>query len=1503
MPERFPDRPERNEENLKKAGLELEKEEKSEKEKISEEVIPEEKTPTEIEKEVILNSLSLETELEKDATKEFKKERNEEWEEKKDNLTITELKETVEFNESQIKNLLHYGDSFFHLSEEEGEKIEKLNINLPEETEEVYFSLNKIKDFMEKAQNYRQKAFNLIGITEEAEGVYINKQAQEGGWSSFQELKEEHERLEEEMMNLDEKLTYNKSLKKFIFDKEYRQERKQDKQKFKEVKKEYEHNEKLFHPLSYYNFSIREQIRGFNQLLDMYGQNTKYFTEKIGDKLREKFIQYIKNKQKEMAPADEFKDYDLSLWGQNFSKVKNCLTIEKSLKEVITAMEDREKWYVFDINKLKGSMVKSSISQHIIEFFKDVSFNDWEKFCADNENTLTEEIRKTVSGVITDRILETREKFDDGRLQREADSLSNSSFVFADKETMPIAVINLLNISDYYDRVMVENRAAAVFEKFKEENFDVPGIKKIVKAKEMVNSVGEFLRGEREMYTRYLLADGLLEAGSFYLKSNDPRMQVLGALSLREIDRYEGADSNRSDEVYKMFNNVYKEKNLNERVIGAIGKVALDEVWYTKNFYAKQIAFNLIKDYDRLYNVNQWKIKEAAPRMVGLFVSKNEVSNINEEEAEVLAKVLEIEPKDLIKTINLINLAINTLNVNHDYSPLEFKLYHRLAKIEDAEDFLVKLNNLGCHFRIDSTDKLLKIHENKEEFISRVKQLKNSLSDSASFNFIERDEDVYKITDSNLLEILGSFKSDKGLQNFVLNNLDKILAITSERRENYIKILDKIEHSPSQEIQKLKNQILSEIVSTDNPEISYEKIEQVFLKNNLPAVGKIYRIFETLYPAYKIKSLINYQSSPVLQKAGPTRRRHIFYQDLLKTHIRSANRSLREYAEAFLSGEGVLAKAERDGFDNLAGEEKERLKYFFGRLNTLFLSSSLGENIKAVERGLSLEDEYKRLKISLVVKEGQTVKERVEEMFLRPAGLDSLGALLDEMAEAKREAHERNMELAKNLKAGDLNLSPGDILKGVNEKFINLILQNGSVSKEFLGADTPGSDSTPFDTDVSVVLKQDVENGKNNAFKNSMAASFGNLVLAIRDRGQFQVTRRHGQELGRQQTDNGKMELFSTGGGGQHYGVRTGFPSTEIDFIIARDSFLEKGYGYNEGKVEELYYEIAQNGFYIPVTDEEGEIVFTPEMYNEYRKTFDGLDRFDGNPLEIKRLSTGDSYLQQVKEITKEMKKDRKEVVNLSDGIIKEVRRALGVLGITFKDKYDPGILGAELLDIGSTGRGTNMPGDYDFDFTLKLDDKDFESAEVIAKNIKSEMEFQEDKSHPEASGYYQLRLMGITKIGKIKLKESLDLDIGFVKKSDLAVFGSHNAIEEKLEWIKDNLGEDAYWEVLGNIVLAKKILKEGGAYKRVEQGGFGGIGTENWILANSGNLEEAFRTFRGAAYENGKIISFDEFMKKYKIFNAGMNIKHLFHDNYIKNMTESGYAAFVKTADEFLSK
>ena len=89
----------------------------------------------------------------------------------------------------------------------------------------------------------------------------------------------------------------------------------------------------------------------------------------------------------------------------------------------------------------------------------------------------------------------------------------------------------------------------------------------------------------------------------------------------------------------------------------------------------------------------------------------------------------------------------------------------------------------------------------------------------------------------------------------------------------------------------------------------------------------------------------------------------------------------------------------------------------------------------------------------------------------------------------------------------------------------------------------------------------------------------------------------------------------------------------------------------------------------------------------------------------------------------------------------------------------------------------------------------------------------------------------------------------------------------------------------------------------RVEHGGFGGIGVENWLLSHNGNMREAFRSFRDAAYENGVRVPFERFKEKYKIFNPGMNLKNLYHDNYIENIKPEGYDRIVVVIESFLQK
>lgn len=741
-----------------------------------------------------------------------------------------------------------------------------------------------------------------------------------------------------------------------------------------------------------------------------------------------------------------------------------------------------------------------------------------------------------------------------------------------------------------------------------------------------------------------------------------------------------------------------------------------------------------------------------------------------------------------------------------------------------------------------------------------------------------------------MVDLFETYKGQLNIQRFIFNYAKEVAAIPREKLADYIEIFQKIDESPSQEVQRLKESLLQELLNTADPIGSYRKVEEVFIKNNLPIVGKVFKIFQVLHPPEAIAQKLR-NGSPLLTQAKTRGRYYTIYQDLLKIHVESANRSLRQYIEVLLSGEEILQKLDQGGIDNLDEQEQVKLKYFLDKVNTLFINSALAKNItgEVIKTDSPLQERYQQLRTSLGVQQGQALTERIGEMFLKPIGLERLSDVVKRMRQRKLQAHERNLALVAN---NQLQLKAGDLLKGVQTTYISNILQNGSVAKEFLGAGST-SDSTPFDTDVSLVLPDDEAKGFEGAVASSMAPGFGQLLFALKNRGQFQHTIR-GERVVR---DPDKLELFATGGG-RHYGIRTGFPSTEIDFMVAQDSLIN-----DKRELEKIFYEIAQNGYYIPITDKKGAPLFTPEMYEEYHRTFDGLERFDGAPFTFRPLPDEAFSYNQVKEIVTEKESDEEKISALAETIRAGVKRVLERAGVTLKGEFDSSILGAEFFDIGSTGRRTNLPGDYDFDFTLKLNAKDFRRASEIAQQIKQEFIIQKDESHAEQSGYYQLRAIGVSEISGQQLEKPIDIDIGIVSKSELSVFGSHDAILEKFGWIEKNISQEAKEQVVANIILCKRLLKEGHAYKRVEDGGFGGIGVENWILANGGNIDQAFGTFHDAAYENGERITFEKFQGKYKILNAGMNVKRLFHDNYIENLKPEGYQKMLDVIDKFLAQ
>lgn len=407
-----------------------------------------------------------------------------------------------------------------------------------------------------------------------------------------------------------------------------------------------------------------------------------------------------------------------------------------------------------------------------------------------------------------------------------------------------------------------------------------------------------------------------------------------------------------------------------------------------------------------------------------------------------------------------------------------------------------------------------------------------------------------------------------------------------------------IQNSSSKEVKKLQPEIIQQLWQVDNPEIYLSRIIDVFEKNNMPLVGKVFKVFEILHPPKELEAKLHNKPnlSPVLLSADNDQRYGIIYRDLLKVAIESNNPSLRNFLSAMQEGYQVIEEIEQNGVEILdlpehAGKRESALR-FLNRLNTISSASFYGrKNDVFLNPGRELEDRLLQIKESLSLKRNQRLMHRVSALFLRPLGYSSIQQVLDHMDKVKADANERNLALVENSEGG-ITLEAGDLLKGVKVDYLDNILLNGSVAKEYLGA-SADSDMTPFDTDTSMVLPEDTILGFDGAIAHSVAGSYGGLLLIIKDRGQFQKPN-HGAPAS---YEKDKYELFSSEvHGARHYGIRTGVPSTEFDAMVALDSLAQ-----NQEVMQRIYFTIAQNGVYIPVVDKQGKVIFTPEMFDEYR--------------------------------------------------------------------------------------------------------------------------------------------------------------------------------------------------------------------------------------------------------------------------------------------------------------
>lgn len=747
-----------------------------------------------------------------------------------------------------------------------------------------------------------------------------------------------------------------------------------------------------------------------------------------------------------------------------------------------------------------------------------------------------------------------------------------------------------------------------------------------------------------------------------------------------------------------------------------------------------------------------------------------------------------------------------------------------------------------------------------------------------------------------LIEKYNSIKNEKikrSFRNYIINNKERFGDI-----DKIIEILKALENTNSSELKHIASEVADYTLSKEDPTKEFERIERIFLSNELPSIAKTYNIFKTFH-SNKDGSLWINQSpyiSPVLKHYSLRQRGSLFceaiiFSDLLKATAGSNNKSLINYLKNLKKSDILLRKISKDEtkIEEIDVIELTSLKSYLQNLTAIYNQSLKGKN-NTYTMTNNLKKDIKNLLKLYEIDGIDNILNRVVRMYANFIGVKTYDEMIEYIENKVKMADQRG----RNYEKKPFNISKGDFIKGINDiSFLPNILNNGVVASEFLGSSAKKTgDLTPFDTDGSLVQEdRTIDETFNN---NDLAALYyGQTWIVFKTEGKVQLTRDNEKEIESHYKQD-KVELFHNGSNGiDHYGIRTGFPSTDIDYIVTRE--------YNS----KIGFEIARNGFYIPVIDTKGNILFTSKMYDNIRSQMNGLSFYG-----VEKYDFSDNLIlpgieQKIKEIDRE---------NNTSLIRKKLDEALSKFELIQNNKLD-GNLSRNIynfIDIGSTGRGTDIKGEADYDFMLMLDQRIMNDNKLLDKVKKSIMIALGKETLNKDDHIYN----GNFRFKNVQIADKkIDIDISFEGKTDKIAYTSDMAIKDRLDTMEKTSKEKTLL-AKANIIIAKELLKKNRIYKSINseerEGGLGGIGVENWILSHGGSLIDASISFLNAYDEacerakrdSEKII---EFTKIYKIWNFGENYYSIntnkpLHNEFVKeNLSNEGLKKMAKVLKGYL--
>lgn len=788
--------------------------------------------------------------------------------------------------------------------------------------------------------------------------------------------------------------------------------------------------------------------------------------------------------------------------------------------------------------------------------------------------------------------------------------------------------------------------------------------------------------------------------------------------------------------------------------------------------------------------------------------------------------------------------------------------------------------------------------------------------------------------------------------NFMLDDKNFVeKEISQDSIDGILDMIQEVNNSNSLELRRIMEPVIRSVLDAtkkteDNNTISYntddskEKlslIEKIFLADSLPSLAKKFLIFETLHPIDKFNEEFIDEArekvSPTLAQISerdPREAYALILRDLVKNGVESNSLELRKYLENLEYGQNLMDRIGNGdiSFDQLSDDEQNKVRRFVNQLVAGHNQTAVGRKEVAdmlAQGGVHSEDEVpdganwlyhnmpitadsiRRINAAFGVTKRYNASDRLVRQFAYYNGYTGVEDMLARMNEIRDATHVRNVEAARR----PFVVRAGDIVKNVNGKYLDTLLGDGTNCKEFLGA-SADSDQTPLDSDFTFVEKEasiaDCSEIQNNPNGNYGHVWYVSHVTPDR----YRVTRKNSEQPGPEGEEpdiaDTRMELFRTMHD-THYGVRTGIGSTNIDALIIDQS---------QEHIDKTTFRVVKNGFYIPIYDKwTGDLLFTPEDYEEMRAKLSGNHEYRTG--EYRRASEADwaADVEYTSDIEIDVAENEKEVKRKNSAILTAMANSLAGTGLQLRGHIDsdltPGFI--EVSSTGSTGRGTNVPGDGDFDYIFRVDREIFEDSsrlEELSQRLFGAIRLTQNSEVRNGEKPTDIRTKHVHVDG---MDDEVDIDITFVQRTDQLTYATEDCVSDYLS----NFSEDERTQVVKNIIAAKKIFKnkkyecykpkhaggEDESGKPLAQGGLGGVGVENWILQNGGSLSAAARSFLVAAgvYNNPDATPkpFEQFVKDYQLWDLGSN--HMAegrdkypHDNFItNNLNADGYQKIIK--------